>query len=197
MNTPKNLEELRALRAAGSPLSFCFFLDYQPPKNGVITNACLSQWWPCTFTLGAMIFSTAEHFMMYEKAILFGDEEIAARIVDADHPFEAKTLGRRVRNFDQTRWSRACVDIVVRGNIAKFEQNPKLRKYLSDTGDAILAETSPSDLIWGTGCHEEDPAATAPENWPGQNLLGFVLMETRDRLRQSAVSATPAPAAFH
>ena len=187
MHTPNNMSELRALRAAGKPLSFRFFLDYQPTKNGPLTHACLSQWWPCSFTLDAHIFSTAEHFMMYEKAMLFGDHETAARIVDADHPFEAKTLGRRVRNYDDTRWNQTRIDTVIRGNIEKFSQNPKLLTFLIETGDDILAETSPSDLIWGTGCREEDPIAIQPENWPGQNLLGFALMQVRNHLRPTSV----------
>jgi ribA/ribD-fused uncharacterized protein len=124
--------------------------------------------------------------MMYEKAMLFGDHEIAARIIDADHPFEAKTLGRHVHNYDETRWNQARVDAVVRGSIAKFSQNPKLLTFLLGTGDAILAEMSPSDLIWGTGCREEDPVANRPEEWHGQSLLGFALMQARDQLRQTA-----------
>jgi ribA/ribD-fused uncharacterized protein len=183
MNTPKNLQELRALRATSATLSYRFFLDYQPTKGGPITNACLSQWWPCMFSVGTNTFTTAEHFMMYEKATLFHDHETAARILDADHPFKAKTLGRRVRNFDEARWDQARVNLVIRGNIAKFSQNPKLLTFLIVTGDAILAETSPSDLIWGIGCREEDPIAKQPENWPGLNLLGFALMQAREHLR--------------
>jgi len=191
MNTPKNMRELRALRASGVSLRYRFFLDYQPVKNGSLTNSCLSQWWSCFFTVDGKIFTTAEHFMMYQKASLFGDHEMAARIVDADHPFEAKTLGRKVRNFDEARWDSARFGLVVQGSVEKFSQNPELLKFLIDTGDDILAETSPTDIIWGTGCHVEDPATSQPENWPGQNLLGFALMEARDRLRRKITTETP------
>ena len=189
MNTPKNMDDLRALYTAGSGLSFRFFLDYQPMKNGMITNACLSQWWPSDFTIGTNTFSTAEHFMMYQKAMLFNDHETAERIVQAEHPFEAKTLGRRVRNFDEARWNHSRFDLVVRGNISKFNQNQKLQAFILNTGDDILAETSPNDLIWGTGCREEDPISTQPEKWPGENLLGFALMQVREHLRPGAAQA--------
>jgi ribA/ribD-fused uncharacterized protein len=191
MPSPKDISELRALHASGTTLNYRFFLDYQPAKNGVITNACLSQWWPCLFTVEGTTFTTAEHFMMYQKAMLFGDGEVAARINDTDHPFEAKTLGRQVRGFDEARWNLARFDIVVRGNIAKFSQNPKLLAFLMATGEAILAEASPTDLLWGTGCREEDSIATQPEYWPGQNLLGFALMQARDYLRQSTEALAP------
>jgi len=188
MNTPKNISDLRLLQATGVKLSFRFFLDYQPVKNAPLTNACLSQWWPCFFTVDGNIFTTAEHFMMYQKAQLFGDRETAARIVDADHPFEAKMLGRQVKKFDEVRWNAARFDIVVQGNVEKFSQNQKLLKFLIDTDDAIITETSPTDLIWGSGCHEDDPRASQPENWPGQNLLGFALMAVRERLTKTLLT---------
>ena len=194
MITPKNMRELRSLCATAAPLGFRFFLDYQPVKNSPPTNACLSQWWPSTFTVGINMFGTAEHFMMYEKAMLFGDRETAARILDSDHPFEAKTLGRRVRNFDEPRWNEARFNVVVRGSIAKFSQNPKLQAFLIETGDEILAETSPTDCIWGTGCREDEPIAMQPDRWPGQNLLGFALMQARDCLRQDSAHSASNPA---
>ena len=198
MTTPKDLQELQALHQTGAPLGYRFFLDYQPAANRQITNACLSQWWPCIFTVDRAIFTTAEHFMMYQKAMLFGDQETALRILDADHPFEAKTLGRRVRGFDEGRWDQARLDIVIRGNIEKFVQNTNLLNFLLATGNDILAEASPNDLVWGIGCREEDPTATQPQNWPGQNLLGFALMRVRDHFRntsnsdkQKSVTASP------
>ena len=144
------------------------------------------------------IFTTAEHFMMHQKAMLFGDQETALRILDADHPFEAKTLGRRVRGFDEARWNQARLEIVIRGNIEKFAQNTNLLNFLLGTGDDVLAEASPNDLVWGIGCREEDPTATQPKNWPGQNLLGFALMRVREQLlrssssdKQKSVTASP------
>jgi ribA/ribD-fused uncharacterized protein len=183
MTTPNNLQELRALQQTGAPLNFRFFLDYQPSANRQITNACLSQWWPCIFTVDGAVFTTAEHFMMYQKALLFGDHDTALRILDSDHPFEAKTLGRSVRGFNEGRWDEARFEIVIRGNIEKFVQNKNLLNFLLATGDDILAEASPNDLVWGIGSREEDPTATRPQNWPGQNLLGFALMRARERLR--------------
>jgi predicted NAD-dependent protein-ADP-ribosyltransferase YbiA (DUF1768 family) len=37
------------------------------------------------------------------------------------------------------------------GNFAKYSQNPKLRKWLFETGDSILVEASPDDIYWGVG----------------------------------------------
>ena len=41
-----------------------------------ITEACLSQWYPCQFAVDGVTCTSAEQYMMAEKAKLFGDEEI-------------------------------------------------------------------------------------------------------------------------
>ena len=50
---------------------------------------------------------------------------------------------------------------------------------LKATGDAIMAEASPYDQIWGIGMTADDPGARDPKQWNGQNILGDILMEIR------------------
>jgi ribA/ribD-fused uncharacterized protein len=145
----------------------------------------LSQWWPVAFEVDGVTYRHAEGFMMSEKARLFGDEEAAARIVDAPHPGEAKKLGREVRGFEEATWERAAFDIVVRGNLAKFGQHDDLRAYLVATAPKVLVEASPVDRIWGIGLAGDDVRARVPSEWRGRNLLGFALMAVREELRQS------------
>jgi ribA/ribD-fused uncharacterized protein len=54
----------------------------------------LSQWWPAQFTVAGRRYPTAEHWMMAEKARLFGDDEAAAQILQAGSPKQAKQFGR-------------------------------------------------------------------------------------------------------
>ena len=70
-------------------------------------------------------------------------------------------------------------EVVKTANRAKYEQNPDLKKKLMDTGNAILAEASPKDKIWGIGLDATAAANTDPSEWPGQDLLGKALMELR------------------
>ena len=74
------------------------------------------------------------------------------------------------------------VDVVVKGNIAKFSQNEKLLDFLLSTDDKILVEASPKDTVWVIGLDESSPEAIQPRKWIGENLLGFALMEVRDIL---------------
>jgi hypothetical protein len=123
--------------------------------------------------------------MMAEKARLFGDEDTRKQILDAGGPKTAKQLGRNVKNFKEEVWCELRFQIVVRGNYEKFNQNRELRTFLLGTGDKVLVEASPIDRIWGIGLAGNDERATNPELWLGLNLLGFALMEVRQRLRKT------------
>ena len=119
---------------------------------------------------------------MAEKARLFGDREMLQKIMEAVHPKEMKAYGRAVRGFDEEVWNRACREIVRRGNLAKFSQNPELWEFLKGTRKRILVEASPRDRIWGIGMGRTNPDAQCPLKWKGTNLLGFVLTQVRDEL---------------
>jgi ribA/ribD-fused uncharacterized protein len=128
--------------------------------------------------------------MMYQKAILFGDERIAGQILKASHPRKVKELGRKVSNFSEPKWNEERMNIVRQGNLLKFtrpvEPGDKvmLDKLLA-TGDRELVEASPYDRIWGIG-FKEDVADVTRDEW-GLNLLGKALMEVRETLRQERV----------
>ena len=142
----------------------------------------LSQWWPSPFTVDGVTYATAEHYMMAEKARLFGDEARRQEILAAAHPNQAKSLGRLVEGYDEGAWEAERYAIVVRANLAKFSSNPVLRDYLLSSGERVLVEASPLDRIWGIGVAAGDPRADQPENWRGLNLLGFALMDVREQL---------------
>ena len=71
----------------------------------------------------------------------------------------------------------------MRGNILKFSQNEELCHYLVGTNSKILVEASPYDKVWGIGMRKNAEGVLVPDNWKGQNMLGFALMDTRERLR--------------
>jgi ribA/ribD-fused uncharacterized protein len=79
---------------------YLFFWKPEPRTAGRMGNECLSQWYPASFTVEGILYPTAEHFMMAEKARFFGDEETLAKILRAPNPAIAKALGRvEVRGF--------------------------------------------------------------------------------------------------
>jgi ribA/ribD-fused uncharacterized protein len=181
---PRTATELIQLTSAGTQVKYLFFWGHKPQPDGSVGAGCLSQWWPAPFTVGGREYATAEHFMMWSKAVLFGDTKIAEQVLAAPHPHRAKALGRQVRGFDQTVWDTQRYAIVVAGSVAKFGGHDDLRGFLLGTGDRVLVEASPVDRIWGIGLAADDPRTADPAQWRGPNLLGFALMEARARLRQ-------------
>lgn len=177
-----DLESLRRAYEAGERYRYLFFWRHQARADGSIGEGCLSQWWPSVFTVEGVAYTCAEQYMMAEKARLFGDREILQAILEAGHPKEMKALGRAVRGFQKDVWDAQCYDIVLRGNLAKFSQDPALLAYLCSTAGRILVEASPMDRIWGIGMGKDNPGAQDPAKWRGQNLLGFALTQARDRL---------------
>jgi ribA/ribD-fused uncharacterized protein len=128
-------------------------------------------------------YKTSEHWMMTQKASLFGDSETAKKILLTDRPGEVKELGRQIKEFDESKWDEEKYEIVKAGNIHKFQQNEKLKDFLVSTGDRVLVEASPTDTIWGIGLAQDSRAVENPYTWRGLNLLGFALMEARDFLK--------------
>ena len=178
----RSREELAALTAAGARPKWLMFWGHRPQPDGGIGQGALSQWWPAAFSVDGVRYATAEHWMMAAKARLFGDEAAVPPILAARTPAEAKNLGRLVRGFDEERWRAARFELVVTGNTAKFGQHPALRGYLLGTRARVLVEASPLDRVWGIGLGAADERAQQPEHWRGLNLLGFALMEARERL---------------
>ncbi|UFS99541.1 NADAR family protein [Nocardia huaxiensis] len=174
--------QLTASMASGDRPEFLFFWGHTRTPGHAVGKWVLSQWWPVEFTVDGQNYRSAEHFMMGEKARLFGDEEIRAKVLTSETPADAKRLGRAVRGFDQDAWVAHRYDIVVRASIAKFGQHQQLREFLLATGDKVLVEAAPRDRIWGIGLGAENPAAADPAQWRGENLLGFALMEARTAL---------------
>ena len=146
-------------------------------------NPWFSNWYKSEFYLGGITFTSLEQYMMFHKAGLFGDKEAMQAILATDDPARIKALGRQVTPYDNKIWAGLRQIIVYEGLVEKFRQNVELRKKLVDTGDALMAECSAEDRVWGNGIGISDPRRFDMSQWTGQNLMGFTLMMVREALR--------------
>lgn len=175
------IDALVAAEDAGDLPEMVLFWGHDPdqPLSG---HGCCSQWWPSPIVVDGTTYATAEHWMMAAKAALFDDLTAWHRIMEMTDPAEAKRIGRAVDGYDERAWAAARYGVVLHGNLAKFTQHRGLREILMGTGDALIVEASPYDRVWGVGRDPGDPDARRPSRWRGLNLLGFVLMDVRERL---------------
>ena len=148
-------------------------------------NAYLSNWYPSDFTVNGISFSSMEQYMMYQKALRFGDTKIADKILATDDVAKIKKLGREVQGYDDSVWNGVRQIIVYEGLTAKFSQNEDLKAKLLETKDVILAECAVRDKIWGIGLSITDEQRFDKDKWKGQNLLGYALMLVREHLSKN------------
>ena len=152
---------------------------YDPHKE----NGYLSNWYISPFSYAGKDYFSCEQYLMEQKALTFGDEEIAEKIMKSKNLTEIKRLGKQVARYNENLWKTIRPQIMRRGLRAKFQQNPELLLKLLGTGNAILAECAPRDAIWGIGLSVEDPRSLDTKDWKGRNLLGRALMRVREDLR--------------
>lgn len=149
----------------------CFHKPEEP-------NGFLSNWYMSSFSDDEYgEFSSAEQYMMYRKAVLFGDDETARQVMVLSSPAEIKALGRLVKGFDQKLWDENKYEIVKRGVQLKFSQNKELMERLLSFGGCVFAECSVSDRVWGIGLFMSSPDRFSVKKWRGENLLGRALTE--------------------
>ena len=161
---------------------YIFFWWHQPKKDWTIWASCFSQWFESSFIVDQIKYKTVEHWMMAEKARLFGDNITLKEILKSETPKEAKALGRKIKNFDENKWVEARFDIVMQWNLYKFSQNEKLKAFLLSTKDKIIVEASPIDKIWWIWMSFDNPDSKNPESWKWLNLLGFALCKVRGEM---------------
>ncbi|KAL1903440.1 hypothetical protein Sste5346_000066 [Sporothrix stenoceras] len=128
-----------------------------------------------------LTFRYAEQFMMFCKAVRFGDRACQQLILDTPEPAKQKVLGQRVRNFTEEGWDAVKSSVVEAASYYKCQQSPKLKRKLLETGDKLLVEAAARDRIWGIG-YPQSTALKYRDTW-GENRLGWALMHARAVLR--------------
>src|SRR5436853_5846081 len=106
---------------------------------------CFSNFYSAEITLKEQRYCCNEQYIMYQKAVLFGDKEIAEKIMKVTNPVKIKQYGRQVKGFKEDVWGANVKRIAYECNLAKFSQHPTLKSILLSTGEALLAEASPTD----------------------------------------------------
>ena len=145
--------------------------------DGVL--GCCSNWHPSGFDFLGTTFPTAEHWIMWQKAQAMGDLSSAEAILAAQTPKHAKELGKGVKPYDDLLWRNVREQLAFVGVREKFLQNRGAARELLATGNAVLAEASPYDGIWGVGIAATDHGFTHMTGWRGDNLLGRICMRVR------------------
>ena len=142
------------------------------------TRNDFSQQYPATFIVNKIMFATAEHYVLYCKALFFRDRMAAKKMLNTSSPTMAKMIERRIKNCDVT-WNALSRKYVIDSMYHKFEQNPTCKSKLINTEFKLIARFGPNNLLWGTGVYAQHRDALDESSWRGDNWLGECLMLVR------------------
>ena len=144
-------------------------------------ESVLSNFHESPFTAGGRKFSSMEQYLCFKKADLFNDRDISERIMRESDPGKIKQLGKQVKHFDAKVWHNAKSDIGEEGLKCKFDQNPGMKEFLLQQKGKYIGEMT-KDKQWGAGIGLHHHNAMDHNKWPGENLLGKLLMKVRDNI---------------
>ena len=121
-------------------------------------------------------WKTSEHFF---QAMKFQHTSMQEDVRNQPTPRKAFDFARQNNVHKRQDWERVKEGFMMEALEAKFTQHINLNQMLLNTGNSFLVENSPVDNYWGIGA-----------NGQGQNRLGILLMQLRDRLRLQSVQPT-------
>lgn len=154
----------------GGHKSFSELYSFSTAQNNF--HQCYS----ITFVVNCMMFSSAEQYVLYCKALFFKDRVVAKKILGTSSPIAAKTIGRRIKNVDDVTWNAISRKYVIDSMFHKFGQNSVSRLKLMNTEFKLIAKMDP-DKLWDCGGVYADIADKS--SWRGDNWLGECLMLVR------------------
>ena len=129
----------------------------------------LSNYYVCPIYVDGKYYKSNEHYYQSQKSL---DPDFAEKIRNAETCDDAKNLGNSMDCPIRPDWNAYRNVAMTKALCAKFTQHSSLKKMLLETGDALLVENSRHDYYWGCG-----------EDKSGKNMLGRLLVATRDSLR--------------
>ena len=118
-------------------------------------------------------FRFAELAIMACKAALFRDFATFDAILVCSDSRQAKSLGRRVQNFQQTVWDAHQCGIVKDVTIAKLAWDD-FKHTLIQTNDSVIVECEPGDWVWGCALHASDSNVYYPGRWKVSDVCMYI-----------------------
>jgi len=132
------------------------------------TFGCFSNFSRDPFMYKDKFWKTSEHAFQAQK---FAGTKYEDAVRCCNMPGDAAEMGRDRSLPLRKDWEQVKDSVMEEILYAKFSQNEKLKEVLLSTNDAELVEHTDRDSYWGDG-----------GNGSGKNMLGKLLMKTREKL---------------
>ena len=130
-----------------------------------------------------IMYSCSEQYYLQKKSLFFNDDSTASAIMKADDPGKMKAIARKIKGLDESKWQDSARSVMEKACFLKFTKNLKTKSLLTST-KGILVEANEKDSYFSCGLSLSDPHIMERSRWAGKNILGDILTELRDRLKQ-------------
>lgn len=127
--------------------------------------------YPSQFTHDGKVYKSNEHYFQSQK---FAGTPKELYVIEAPTPDDAFDRGNERTHPLREDWQDVKESVMRAGLTLKFNQNPDLKAKLLATGNRKIVEHTVNDSYWGDG-----------GDGSGKNRLGFILMELREKFRQT------------
>ena len=131
------------------------------------------------FVIDGQCYHSAEQWIQFSKAMLFGDSSTANKILQADSPHECKRFSYQINGVNNEKWRADGFELCLKGVEAKFKQNKELWSMLKTTEPKTLVEAN-TDRLWGTSISLKDTHVLDSRRWYGKGWLSEILHTVRE-----------------
>lgn len=125
----------------------------------------------------------SEKAILLCKASLMNDILSFNKILSNTNPY----YQLKINNWNQKLWEQFVCLITKEVVETKFKKVDGLKEILFLTKNHLIALASSKDKLWGIGMDESNPDFEYPSKWKGLNILGWALMELRDKLLEKDI----------
>ncbi|MFF2875007.1 NADAR family protein [Gottfriedia sp. NPDC057991] len=132
---------------------------------------CFSNFSPHGFVLDGQYWNTSEHYFQAQKFVGTENEEQIRLTIS---PMEAAKMGRDRSKPIREDWEEIKNEVMRKAVLKKFTTHKDIQNILLSTKDNMIIEKTSNDYYWGCG-----------KDGSGKNMLGKILMEVRDLIRNS------------
>lgn len=129
-----------------------------------------------------------EQYFQRSKALFFGDQEAAKKIMDENDPHKILAIGKKIKGYKKETWDNQAYRVLKNVNVMKYEQNPEAQMSLINTGNRFIGEAS-LDRQYGIGISITSPNVGDKSEWKnGKNWMGQILTEIRESYKKNTES---------
>ena len=155
-----------------------------------------SNFYKTEFNVNGEKFSSSEQFIQVTKSRLFKQDAIAKSMMRESDPKKIKELSRKIDNYDSHEWRRQAEKLCEPGILAKFRDNPALKKRIVESAPTRLVECSKDDF-WGTGHPLSRETWWDEDDWTSTGgIMSQILHRVRDILSLEP-DPLPIPMSLH